>query len=185
MTTMASQITSPTVVYSTVYSDAFQRKHQSSASLAFVWGIHRDRWIPRTKGQLRGKCFHLMTSSCTGHGRIPHTKGTDEELWCFFDLRLNQQLSKQWRRWGFAKPLRPLLRHCNGIFCRIQGDARFPTTIPHDYCPISMRHSKQSSITLSSPRGVLTPASFSFHMAALFNTIQNVRFESYKMRIFH
>ena len=22
-----------------------------------------DRWIPRTKGQLRGKCFHLMTSS--------------------------------------------------------------------------------------------------------------------------
>ena len=63
MTTMASQITSLTVVYSTVYSDAHQRKHQSSASLAFVWGIHRDRWIPRTKGQLR-KCFHLMTSSC-------------------------------------------------------------------------------------------------------------------------
>ena len=23
-----------------------------------------DRWIPRTKGQLRGKCFHLITSSC-------------------------------------------------------------------------------------------------------------------------
>ena len=63
MTMMASQITSLTVVYSTVYSDADQRKHQSSASLAFVWGIHRDRWIPRTKGQLRGKCFHLMTSS--------------------------------------------------------------------------------------------------------------------------
>ena len=58
-----SQITSLTIVYSTVYSDADQRKHQSSASLAFVCGIHRDRWIPRTKGQLRGKCFHLMTSS--------------------------------------------------------------------------------------------------------------------------
>ena len=65
MTTVASQITSLTFVYSTVYSDADQRKHQSSASLAFVWGIHRDRWIPRTKGQLRGKCFHLMTSSCS------------------------------------------------------------------------------------------------------------------------
>ena len=49
MTTMASQITSLTVVYSTVYSDADQRKHQSSASLAFVWGFHRDRCIPRTK----------------------------------------------------------------------------------------------------------------------------------------
>ena len=64
MTTTASQITSLTVVYSTVYSDADQRKHQRSASLTFVWGIHRDRWIPRTKGKLRGKCFHLMTSSC-------------------------------------------------------------------------------------------------------------------------
>ena len=64
MTTIASQITSLTVVYSTVYPEADQRKHQSSAPLAFVRGIHRDRWIPRTKGQLRGKCFHLMTSSC-------------------------------------------------------------------------------------------------------------------------
>ena len=42
MTTMASQITSLTVVYSIVYSDADQRKHQSSASLAFVRGIHRE-----------------------------------------------------------------------------------------------------------------------------------------------
>ena len=66
LTTITSQITSLTVVYSTVYSDADQRKHQRSASLSFVWGIHRDRWIPRTKGQLRGKCFHLMTSSCGG-----------------------------------------------------------------------------------------------------------------------
>ena len=64
MGAVASQITSITIVHSTVYSDADQRKHQSSASLAFVRGIHRDRWIPRTNGQLRGKCFHLMTSSC-------------------------------------------------------------------------------------------------------------------------
>ena len=41
MTTMASQITSLTVVYAIAYSDAEQRKHQSSASLAFVRGIHR------------------------------------------------------------------------------------------------------------------------------------------------
>ena len=63
MTTIASQITSLAAVYSTVYSDADQIKHQSSASLVLVWGSHRDRWIPRTKGQLRGKYFHLMTSS--------------------------------------------------------------------------------------------------------------------------
>ena len=41
MSAMASQITSLTIVYSTVYSDADQRKHQRSASLAFVRGIHR------------------------------------------------------------------------------------------------------------------------------------------------
>ena len=41
MGAMAPQITSLTIVYSTVYSDADQRKHQSSASLAFVRGIHR------------------------------------------------------------------------------------------------------------------------------------------------
>ena len=41
MGTIASQITSLTMVYSTVYSGADQWKHQSSASLAFVWGIHR------------------------------------------------------------------------------------------------------------------------------------------------
>ena len=39
---MASKITSITIVYSTVYSNADQRKHQSSASLAFVRGIHRQ-----------------------------------------------------------------------------------------------------------------------------------------------
>ena len=41
MGAMASQITSLTIIYSTVYSGPVQRKHQSSASLAFVWGIHR------------------------------------------------------------------------------------------------------------------------------------------------
>ena len=37
----ASQITNLTIVYSSFYSGADQRKHQSSTSLAFVRGIHR------------------------------------------------------------------------------------------------------------------------------------------------
>ena len=41
MAEIASQIISLTVVYSAVYSGTDQSKHQSSASLAFVWGIHR------------------------------------------------------------------------------------------------------------------------------------------------
>ena len=42
MNAMMSQITSFTIVYSTVYSGADQTKHQSSAPLAFVRGIHRS-----------------------------------------------------------------------------------------------------------------------------------------------
>ena len=45
MGAIASQITSSTVVYSTIYLGADERKHQNSTSLAFVWGIDRDRWI--------------------------------------------------------------------------------------------------------------------------------------------
>ena len=41
MDAIVSQATSLTIVYSTVSSDADQRKHQSSTSLAFVRGIHR------------------------------------------------------------------------------------------------------------------------------------------------
>ena len=41
MGAMATQIASLTIVYSTGYSGADQSKRQSSASLAFVWGIHR------------------------------------------------------------------------------------------------------------------------------------------------
>ena len=43
MSAITSQITSLTIVYSTVYSGADQRKHQIPALLAFVWGIH---WWP-------------------------------------------------------------------------------------------------------------------------------------------
>ena len=41
MSEIASQITSLTIVYSIAHSGADQSKHQSSASLAFVWEIHR------------------------------------------------------------------------------------------------------------------------------------------------
>ena len=43
MGAMASQVTSLTIVYSSVYSGEDQRKHQRSASLAFVRAVH---WWP-------------------------------------------------------------------------------------------------------------------------------------------
>ena len=51
------------MIYWTVYSGADQRKHQSSASLAFVRGIHRWPVNSPHKGLVTRKCFHLMTSS--------------------------------------------------------------------------------------------------------------------------
>ena len=57
MSMIASQITSLTIIYSTVYSGTDQRKHQSSASLAFVRGIHR--WLVNSphKGSVTRKMF--------------------------------------------------------------------------------------------------------------------------------
>ena len=43
---MAPQLTSLAIVYSTVYLDADQRKHQSSTSMAFVSGI---RWWSKSQ----------------------------------------------------------------------------------------------------------------------------------------
>ena len=57
MGAITSLITSLTIVYSTVYSDADQRKHQSSASLAFVRGIHRGPVNPPHKWPVTLKIF--------------------------------------------------------------------------------------------------------------------------------
>ena len=58
MVPMASQITSLTIVYSIVDSGADQRKHhESSASLAFVKGIHRLPVNSPHKGPLTRKMF--------------------------------------------------------------------------------------------------------------------------------
>ena len=64
-----------------------------------------------------GNIFRVTGHLCgefTGHQWIPHTKASDAELWwCFFYLRLNKRLSKQWWGWWFETPSRPLWRYCN------------------------------------------------------------------------
>ena len=61
--------------------------------------------IFRVTGHLRGEF--------TGPWWIPHTKASDAELWCFFDLRLNKRLSKQSWGWWFETLSRSLWRHRN------------------------------------------------------------------------
>ena len=66
MDTTASQITSLTIVYLTVYSVADQRKHQSSASLAFVRGTPH-------KGPVTWKMFpfyDVIVWHCSSHHMI-------------------------------------------------------------------------------------------------------------------
>ena len=84
MSAMASQITGVSTVYWTACSGADQRKHQSSASLAFVWGIHRwpvnsshkrpvtrkmfpfDDVIMHTPNGICNQCQSQYTDSWTG-----------------------------------------------------------------------------------------------------------------------
>ena len=111
MGTMASQITNLTIVYSTVYSSADQRKHQISASLAFVRGIHR------TNGQYRGKCFHLMTSS--RDLRLDMASDTAQNKIDSFTVSLLAARAVHWglsvvaeKRWKFSRS-RASTIHCD------------------------------------------------------------------------
>ena len=68
MSAIASQITSLTIVYSTVYSHTDRRKHQSPAALAFVRGIHRRPVNSPHKWPVTRKMFPfddvVMTTFC-------------------------------------------------------------------------------------------------------------------------
>ena len=75
MSTMASQITGVSIVYSTVCSGTDQRKYQSSASPAFVRGIHRWPGNSPHKGPVTRKMFPF--------GDVIMTSCADELLWDF------------------------------------------------------------------------------------------------------
>ena len=51
MIAITSQITSLTIVYSTVYSGADQRNIKATRHWPLCGEFTGDRWIPRTKGQ--------------------------------------------------------------------------------------------------------------------------------------
>ena len=56
----------------------------------------------------------------TGHRWIPNTETSDAELWCFFDLHLNERLSKQPWGWWYETLSRPLWHHSNEYLSRHQ-----------------------------------------------------------------
>ena len=137
MTMLASQITSLTVVYSIFYSGVNQRKHQSSASLAFVREIHRGPVNFPHKWPVTRKMFpfddvimlrnawwrHQMETVsallaiCAGNspvpGEFPAQRPVTRAFDVIFDLRLNKRLSKQSWGWWFETLSCSLWRHRN------------------------------------------------------------------------
>ena len=85
MSTMASHITSLTIVYLTVYSGVDQRKHQSSTSLAFVRGIRRWPVNSPHRGPVTWKMF-------------PFDDVIISFLWVRFLWEENPRHSTQWGR---------------------------------------------------------------------------------------
>ena len=116
---MASQITSLTIVYSNVYSGSDQRKHQSSASLAFVRGVHRwlvnapHKW-PVTRKMfpfddvilvgsdviydVEGNTFSTNDSFCIKTHHLPHPTTTDRNIEYIYCDMTTSLFSFMWRR---------------------------------------------------------------------------------------
>ena len=100
ISTVASQIISLTIVYSTTYSGADQREHQNFASLAFVRGMH---WWPMNspqKGPVTWKMFpfnDVIMDEWTA-GRLSHTPwvkfGKKHRLSCIYALCCDVLLHK-------------------------------------------------------------------------------------------
>ena len=109
MGTMASKITSLTIVYSTVYSGADQRKHHSSASLAFVRGIHRSPMNSPHKWPVTQKMFPFDDVSLL---IAKHPKYRIQGLDYWVKLMLNSMLiNKDFLTWlliGWQLGCRPI-----------------------------------------------------------------------------
>ena len=69
---IAPQTTSLTIVYSNVQLGVYQRKHQSSTPLAFVWGIRRWPVNFPHKGPVTRKMFSFDDVIVKFSTNIPH-----------------------------------------------------------------------------------------------------------------
>ena len=103
-----SRITSVSIVCSTVSSKKTSKFHITGLLCGEFTG---DRWIPRTKGQYHGKCFHLMTPSWT---KMPSWR------LCTLSVSFLKMMSHLQFRWCL----------CANMVCQ-RGHHIFPTKIAY------------------------------------------------------
>ena len=105
MVVIASQITSLTIVYSTVYSGADQSKHQSSASLAFVWGIHRGPVNSPHKWPVTRKMFPFDDVIMKLHftSPLPGASTDDQSIVITKGKRCENGIDMAWRHHAMTK----------------------------------------------------------------------------------
>ena len=124
MNTVTSQITGLTIVYSTVYSGADQGKHQSSASLAFVWGIHRGAVNSPHKGPVTRNIFPfhdvIMTVS---HTLLVRFSYITSPILCIASTIFPKWFLDTWLKFHFALILIVIIKtaqilHILKLYCR-------------------------------------------------------------------
>ena len=75
--------------------------------------------------------FSALLAICAGNspvpGEYPAQRPVRRSFDVFFDLRLNQKLSKQSWGWWFETLPRPLRRHCNDPYTQLIHDAQIWT----------------------------------------------------------
>ena len=120
MSTIASLITSLTIVYSTVYSDADQRKYQSSALQAFVWGIHRGPVNSPHKWPVKRKMFPF--DDVIMPGRKPKPYWTRPHI---FRLIYRPLCSRVWKHIDILIYKIPVVGHVHSVLDRRPTVPRF------------------------------------------------------------
>ena len=111
MMAIASQITGISIVYSTICSGAYQRKHQNSVSLGFV---PCDEWIP-TKRASNAENFSIWWRHHDSDGYPPGVLTEIHLILLRFALCSVLHI-------GFRSPLSPLVLFVNYYLCRSRNN---------------------------------------------------------------
>ena len=156
MSAMASQITSLTIVNSTVYSGTDQRKHQSSAPLDFGKGINRWAVNSLHKGPVTLKNVsiwwrhHVYVSFPVLFETAAAVEGTTDREYPFGRTMIITMTS-YWARWHLKSPASRLFSQpfIQGSLWPVTGEFPSQMTSNAENVSIWWRHHDLTLVTLS------------------------------------